>query len=313
MKSSQEDAISEHPYDKKTSRLTIVIPAYNESENIKDTICSLQIQTVPPYEIIVVDDCSTDGTGDIARACGVTTIRPSKNTGYKSGACNYGLENVSTELVMVIDADTTLAPDAIEKLLPAFNDTKVAAAGGYVLPKHTRTIWERARYIEYLMAFTWFKFVQEYYNNILVSAGCFTAFRTELVKESGGWNPRTLARGHGSYLELLQKRLPVCFMPNAVCYTIEPKTFKLMHKQLRRWTHGYLQCIKANWSEIQGIPHLSLFISVPLVDAILSTMVLFSTPILAIYFSQPLLLLLYLIDLPTIFSTASLRQGKGRK
>ena len=104
------------------SRLTVIVPAYNEAASIGDTIRSLQEQTLPPEEIVVVDDCSTGETADVARSLGVTVVRPPTNTGTKAGAQNFALKGVVTELTMVaIDADTTGAPDAIERLLGALS------------------------------------------------------------------------------------------------------------------------------------------------------------------------------------------------
>jgi glycosyltransferase involved in cell wall biosynthesis len=59
-----------------SSGLTVLVPAYNEAGSIADTLRSLQTQTLPPEQIIVIDDFSTDGTGDIARTMGVTVLRP---------------------------------------------------------------------------------------------------------------------------------------------------------------------------------------------------------------------------------------------
>src|SRR5205814_5641358 len=128
-----------------------------------DTVRSIQAQGVTVREILVVDDCSTDNTGDLARACGATVLRPPFNTGSKAGAQNFALRSVRTEFAMAIDADTTLAPHAIEKLLAAFTDPKVAAACGFVIPRHVRSIWERGRFVEYLLAFTFYKPIQDDY------------------------------------------------------------------------------------------------------------------------------------------------------
>src|SRR5207247_5590872 len=87
--------------------VTVIVPAYNEAASIADTICSLRAQTVAPADIIVVDDCSTDGTGDIARAHGVTVLRPPVNTGSKAGAQTFALDQVRTELTIALAADTT--------------------------------------------------------------------------------------------------------------------------------------------------------------------------------------------------------------
>src|SRR6478609_4179665 len=126
-----------------TIDLTVMIPAYNEAESIADSIRSLQRQTVVPAEIIVIDDCSTDATAGAASALGVRVLRPPQNTGSKAGAQSFALESVETEMVMALDADTTLAPDAVELLMPAFADSDVTAACGSVLPRHVRTLWER--------------------------------------------------------------------------------------------------------------------------------------------------------------------------
>src|SRR4051812_26030901 len=95
------------------SDLTVIVPAYNEVATVAETIASIQAQTTPPAEIVVVDDCSTDETAVVAAAAGATVVRPPRNTGSKAGAQNFALDAVHTELVMAIDADTTLAPDAI--------------------------------------------------------------------------------------------------------------------------------------------------------------------------------------------------------
>ncbi len=95
------------------SGLTIIVPAFNEAETIADTIRSLHNQTVPPEEIIVVDDCSRDETGEIAQELDATVVRPPSNTGSKAGAQTFALPGVRTEFTVTIDADTVLAPDAL--------------------------------------------------------------------------------------------------------------------------------------------------------------------------------------------------------
>jgi biofilm PGA synthesis N-glycosyltransferase PgaC len=163
------------------SSLTILVPAYNERDHVAETIRSLQDQTLPPEEIIVIDDCSNDGTGEVARQMGVTVVRPPANTGSKAGAQNYGLRYVRTEYTMAVDADTTLALDAVEKVMKAFDDESIVAACGLVLPRKVRTIWERGRYIEYLFAFTFYKPIQDFFEKPLISSGCFSAYNTEAL------------------------------------------------------------------------------------------------------------------------------------
>ena len=291
-----------HPVTQKlTSNLTIIVPAFNEVEIIADTIKSLQFQTMPAAEIIVVDDCSTDGTGDIARAYGVTVVRPPTNTGSKAGAQNYALELVTTNLTMAIDADTTLAPDAIEILLRALDDPEVVAACGSVLPRHVHTLWERGRYIEYLLAFTFYKPIQEYYEKPLISSGCFSVYRTEVLRNNQGWNRRTMAEDMDLTWTFYQAGHKVRFVPEAVCYPIEPHSFPFMRRQLKRWSHGFIQNVQLHWRGILNVPCLRSLVGVAMWDAVVASLAyLFLIPLLAILTGNPWFLLGYLIDIPAV-------------
>jgi biofilm PGA synthesis N-glycosyltransferase PgaC len=283
------------------SGLTVIVPAYNEAESVADTIRSLQKQTCVPDEIIVVDDCSSDGTGEIARNLGVTVVRPAKNTGSKAGAQNFALPMVKTEFVMAIDADTTLEPDAIEKLQAAFEDHGVAAACGFVLPRRVRTLWERGRYIEYLFAFTFYKQVQDYYEKPMISSGCFSMYRAKVLKAHGGWSTRTLAEDMDLTWSFYQAGQKVRFIPEAVSYPIEPHNYKFMSKQLRRWSHGFVQNVQLHWHGLLEVPYLRFMVAVVTWDAVIASIVyLFIIPLLVLILMKPWLLLGYIIDIPAL-------------
>jgi len=297
--------------------VTVIVPAYNEEQSIADTIRSLQEQTLQPREILVVDDFSSDRTGEIARGMGATVLRPPRNTGSKAGAQNFALGHVKTDLTMAIDADTTLAPDAIEKLLPALRDEKVAAACGFVIPRHVKTLWERGRYVEYLIAFTWYKPIQDYYDHPLISSGCFSLYRTKILKENGGWSLRTLAEDMDLTWSYYQKGYEVRFVPEAVCYPIEHHNFFFMSKQLKRWSHGFVQNVQLHWEGILEIPYLRSFVMVALWDAVLASLAyLLLIPLLALLLSAPILLVGYVIDIPVVLVpvlfTASQRKESGK-
>ena len=65
--------------------ITVIVPAFNEASSLAETLDSLTRQTVLPAEVIVVDDCSTDGTGAIAASRNVRVLRPPANTGCTAG------------------------------------------------------------------------------------------------------------------------------------------------------------------------------------------------------------------------------------
>lgn len=285
----------------KKCHLTVIIPAYNESASLADTIKSVQNQTIEVEDIIVVDDCSTDNTSQVARDLGVKVLRPARNTGSKAGAQNYALQNIKTEYTMAIDADTMLAEDAIEKLIPAFSNSRVAAACGFVIPRYIKSLWERGRYIEYLFAFTFFKPIQDYYEKPLISSGCFSMYRTDILKKHGGWSLRTLAEDMDLTWTLYENDHKVRFIAEAVCYPIEPHNFLFMSKQLKRWSHGFIQNVQLHWKGIAHIKYLRSMVAVALWDAIIASFAyLILLPLLAIVFRNPLFLIGYFIDIPAI-------------
>jgi cellulose synthase/poly-beta-1,6-N-acetylglucosamine synthase-like glycosyltransferase len=279
----------------------VIVPAYNEAASIAETIRSLHAQTIAPAEIIVVDDCSTDATGAIARSLGATVIRPPRNTGSKAGAQSYVVGRVQTEFTVAIDADTALAPDAIERLSRAFDHPRVAAACGTVLPRNVRSLWERGRYVEYLIAFTFYKDVQDQYGAPLISSGCFSMYRTDALRAAGGWSNRTLAEDMDLTWTMYQRGHAVRFVGEALCYPLEPHDFRFMSCQLRRWSHGFVQNVRLHWRSLLDVPFLRSAVAVACWDAVFASLVyLLILPLAAVLLNNPWLLLGYVIDLPAV-------------
>jgi poly-beta-1,6-N-acetyl-D-glucosamine synthase len=280
--------------------LTVIVPAFNEAASIADTLNSLLEQTLPPLEIIVVDDCSTDETGSIAESSGAIVLRPPENTGSKAAAQSYALRHITTTLTMAIDADTVLAHDSLEKLLPSLDDPDVAAACGFVVPRIVRSMWERGRYVEYLFAFSFLKPIQNYYKKPLISSGCFSAYRTVDLLALGGWSDRTLAEDMDLTWSFYRANKEVRFVPEAVCYPIEPSDLNFLHKQLRRWSHGFLQNVILHWRGVLHLGFLRSMLAVAVWDSLIAPLCYFLVvPMLAILVS-PWYLLGYLIDAPAV-------------
>ena len=289
------------PRRRKTG-LAVLVPAYNEAACIADTIKSIQAQSLQPDEIIVVDDCSSDATGEIARSLGVRVLRTPRNCGCKANALNYALQHVASPFTMAIDADTTLEVGAFEKLMKAFDDQSVAAACGMVLPRHVNTIWERGRYVEYLFAFGLYKPIQDYYERPLLASGCFSVYRTEDLRAVGGWPTDTVAEDMELTWKMYLRGRGVRFVLDAVCYPIEPHNLHFLSKQLRRWSCGFFQCVKAHWREVLHIPFLRTIVAIGCWDATIASLALLVLlPLLAIFVS-PLFLLGYFIDIPAVLA-----------
>ncbi len=259
-----------HPDPGYRPRVTVLVPAYNEEPVIRDTIGSIRKQTYPVEEIIVIDDCSTDRTNEIASSLGVTVIRTPKNTGSKSQAQNFAISYVKTGVFVTIDADTTLDPRAIELLIPALADQNTLSACGFVIPQVTGTFWERARLVEYLYGLSLFKSTQEHWSTPLVSSGCFSAFNLKLFRKAGKFPEDCIAEDMALTWKAHLMGYSIRYVPEAISYPMEPSNWPQYRGQVLRWYRGFFQCVTDQGFSLLGKPRLAAFIGFYLVVGLLS-------------------------------------------
>lgn len=260
-------------------RITALVPAYNEEEGLGDTIESLLRQEKPFYEIVIVNDGSTDRTAEIAASYGVTVITPPANLGSKAKAQNYGLQvilnrprEIWPDLIIPVDADTVFAANynsLIEK--PFLEDDNVSIAAGAVQTRFTKSIWERARWIEYLVGFHWFRPIQNAFNAPMVCSGCCSAFKVTDLAEFGGFPERTIVEDidYTWSQQIAGKR--AVYVADAVAYAAEPVNMRYMRKQLWRWKSGFFQNVRRHgWNLLKHKKALALWVSVALFETLVS-------------------------------------------
>ena len=132
-------------------RVSIVLPARNEVAHIAECVRAIRSSTWPNLELIVVDDHSTDGTGDIARSAAhddsriVVAAAPDLPEGWfgKQWACQVGAAQASGELLLFTDADTRHAPDLVTRLV-AMRAQRGAELISVAGRQDLVTVWERA-------------------------------------------------------------------------------------------------------------------------------------------------------------------------
>lgn len=111
-------------------KISIVIPAYNEEELIGDCLRCLNNQTIPPDEIIVVDNNCTDRTAEIAQSLGARVIKePKKGVIF---ARNTGFDAAKGDIILRTDADTRPPKDWVEKIRDTFLSKEVEGVTGLV-------------------------------------------------------------------------------------------------------------------------------------------------------------------------------------
>lgn len=133
-----------------TPRVVALVPAHDEADALPATLASLRAQTRPVDRVVVVSDNSTDATVDVARSLGADVVCTVGNTGRKAGALNQALAQIEAENVLVLDADTAIAPTFVEEGL-ALLDSRPAlgAVGGVFRGTEPTSVLEQLQHNEY--------------------------------------------------------------------------------------------------------------------------------------------------------------------
>jgi biofilm PGA synthesis N-glycosyltransferase PgaC len=240
---SEPDEVGWEPW------VSIIVPSYNEETVIERSIRSLLSQQYRNFEIIVVDDGSTDGTSRVARRLegnyGKTNVRVIRqpNRG-KAAALNMGISVASGELVLNVDADSNLHPLTIRKMVRHFRDPHVASVAGNVKVRNRINLWTRLQALEYIEGLNMVRQAQGFFRSVNIVPGPIGMFRKSVLLEVGGYESDTFAEDADLTLKIVTAGYHIRYEPGAISYTEAPETLQQLLKQRYRWTRGILQSMK---------------------------------------------------------------------
>ena len=269
-------------------RVAVLIPAYNEEKVIVRTVRAVLASTYPNFHVIVIDDGSRDETLQITRrafaaeeASGRVLILSKPNFG-KAEALDYGLKHLEDEEIFVgIDADTVIAPDAIERLVPHFLNPKVGAVAGNAKVGNRVNLWTRWQALEYITSQNFERRALNTLGAVSVVPGAIGAWRTSAVIEAGGYRSDTVAEDADLTMALLRCGYRVEYEDLALAYTEAPVNASGLMRQRFRWSFGILQAV---WKHrgvfarkgvlgLVALPNIVIFqILLPLVSPLIDLM-----------------------------------------
>ena len=275
--------------------LSVIAPAFNESETIIDNIRTLLSLYYNNYEVVIVNDGSKDDSLEkiiaayelekvnyyfdyrlpCKRIRGVYKSRNrsfkkltviDKANGGKADSLNAGLNVCRNDLVVSIDADSIMEPDALLKLVKPFMEAKekrVIGVGGVIRIANSCEIADghiqkvnlpkkflpRAQVMEYTRAFLMGRMAWSELDGLLLISGALGMFDREIVIKSGGYSTSTV----GEDMELVVRirrymsehglDYDVVYIPDPLCWTEVPSSLKVLARQRSRWTRGTMETL----------------------------------------------------------------------
>jgi cellulose synthase/poly-beta-1,6-N-acetylglucosamine synthase-like glycosyltransferase len=268
--------------------ITILVPAYNESATIEASVTAILTLEYRNYEVVVVNDGSKDDTMDQLRHAfdlyEVPRIYPEtietkplralyrsrsrsrllvldKENGGKADSLNAAINASRFPLVIAVDADTLIEPDALLRLTrPFLLGRQIAAVGGTVRVANNCTVKDGRvtdarlptkvipgiQVVEYLRAFLFGRLGWNRLGGNLIISGAFGLFRKEYVMAIGGYRTNSIVedldlvvRMH-RHLRRNKIKYEMPFIPDPVAWTEVPESFKVLSRQRERWHRGLI-------------------------------------------------------------------------
>lgn len=226
--------------------LSIIIAAYNEEKVIAQTLRSLLASTYSKFEIIVVDDGSSDRTSDVVREQFGEEPRVrlfTKPNGGKAEALNFGLARATGDIIVALDADTIFPEQTIGALAAGFDDPGVGAVAGNAKVGNRINLITRWQALEYITAQNLDRRAFALLNCITVVPGAVGAWRRDALEQLDGFASDTLAEDQDLTLKVRKQGFRIGYEENAVAWTEAPDTIRSLAKQRFRWSFGTLQCM----------------------------------------------------------------------
>jgi len=245
-------------------RISVLVPAHNESAVLRECLDAVKSQTLPVDEIVVVADSCTDDTAEVARSYGAVVVETER--GAKAASQDVGLPHVTGDILVCIDADTVIDVDVVEKFVAQLEAGADATCANMLPMPQQRGFWVANRRFAYALGRFWWRWCQAQVGRLMVLSGCAYALRTETVRSIGGFPGELITCDMDLTWSLYDAGYKTTFCHNALAYTYDPETFAVYTKQMRRWASGFFQNFSSHKRQVFRSPSAMLVVGSMLFD-----------------------------------------------
>lgn len=242
-KQQQVPVLASYPF------FSILIPCHNEQDQITETVEQLLELKYPDYEIIVIDDGSTDRTARIIKSlCDrderVRAVYLETNQG-KAAGLNIGTLVARGELLLTLDADALLSPDSLHWIAWHFEKyPRVGAVTGNPRIINRTSLLAKIQTGEFATIIGLIKRTQRLLGKVLTVSGVIAAFRRSALHSAGFWDTDMVTEDIDITWKLEKQFWDVRYEPRALCWIYVPETLKGLWRQRMRWSQGGVEVLK---------------------------------------------------------------------
>jgi poly-beta-1,6-N-acetyl-D-glucosamine synthase len=242
-KERKESLYTDPPLLPEYPHVSVLVPCYNEGLNAKETIGAMLNLNYPNYDIVVINDGSSDNTAEVidaiaAKHANVRAIQLASNQG-KAMALTVGAMLSSSEYLVCIDGDAVLDPHCITWMMRHFvTGSRVGAVTGNPRIRNRSTMLGRLQVGEFSSVIGLIKRAQRVYGRVFTVSGVVAAFRKSALHQVGYWSTNMVTEDIDISWKMQTHYYDVRYEPNALCWILMPETLLGLWRQRLRWAQG---------------------------------------------------------------------------
>lgn len=224
--------------------VTIIVPCWNEENTIYKTVNSLLNMNYPQdkLHIFLIDDGSTDNTWEVIKTFqnypNIQTFH--KENGGKHTALNLGIDNLKTDFIGCLDADSVADKESVVRIMSYFEkDSSIMAVAPSIIVTDAKSIIQHAQKAEYYMA-VYVKKMLGFLGAIHVTPGPLTIFKREVFDNLGNYHHAHNTEDMEIAYRMQKNHYKIEQCNDAYVYTNTPPTVKKLYKQRLRWIYGFI-------------------------------------------------------------------------
>lgn len=254
--------------------VSVFVPCHNEAANLHETVAALRALNYPEFEILLIDDGSTDATPALidryAREDSrIRAIHLAANQG-KAVGLNTAAALARHDYFLCIDGDSIVDPHCLQWMMrQLLSSPRVGAVSGNPRIRTRSTLLGRIQVGEFSSIIGLIKRAQRTYGKVFTVSGVMVCFRRAALHDAGYWNPDALTEDIDISWRLQLRHWDVRFEPAALCWILMPETFRGLWRQRLRWSMGGTQvlfgrrAVFGQWRHRRMIPvYIEYFTSV---------------------------------------------------
>ncbi len=233
--------------------VSILVPVYNEEKVVTESVISLLQLDYSNYEIIIINDGSTDKTKEVAenlvgyqkgKYSEIKISLINKPNEGKAKALNAGIGLSNAEIILCMDGDSQLSPDSVKLAVRHFTNPEIGAVAGNVKVLNRGKLFTDLQALEYIEGLNMARSAQSFVRLVNIIPGPIGFFRKKAIQNAGFYSSDTFAEDADLTLKILANGWKIYYEPNSVSYTEAPAKLQQLLKQRYRWTRGIIQSIR---------------------------------------------------------------------